>query len=142
MSVARIASKDSEGLAFMCLTRMPALTGSVQGADAGPAIDLDQAVGALAGAAEESAGAVVLEAAREHPAAEACSAEPIVSPSKASTVLPSKLNSIVLARSMRSPGLGAGARSRLRQRPGQAHALDLICGGVAIGLKPPRQPER
>ena len=39
------------------------------GAHARPAVDLDQAVGALAGAAEEPARAVVLEAAREHPTA-------------------------------------------------------------------------
>ncbi len=36
------------------------------GADAGPAIHLDQAVGALAGATEQAARPVVLEAAREH----------------------------------------------------------------------------
>ena len=37
------------------------------GPDPGPAVDLDQAVRALPGAAEQAAGAVVLEAARDHP---------------------------------------------------------------------------
>ena len=39
------------------------------GAHPGPAVDLDEAVRALAGAAHEPARAVVLEASREHPAA-------------------------------------------------------------------------
>ena len=39
----------------------------------------------------------------------AYSAEPIVSPSKASTGLPSKVKLISLARSMRSPGCGPSA---------------------------------
>src|SRR5262249_23866268 len=38
------------------------------GADPGPAVDLDQAVGAMTGAAEQPAGAVVLEAAGDDPA--------------------------------------------------------------------------
>ena len=57
------------GRAFMCSTSIPSRTGSVQARTPGPAVDLDEAVRALAGAAEEAARAVVLEAAREHPLA-------------------------------------------------------------------------
>ena len=110
MSVARIASKDSEGLAFMCLTRMPGLTGSVQARTPGQPSTSTRQLGHCPAQQSSPRGRWYLKLRESTLRPDACSAEPIVSPSKASTVLPSKLNSIVLARLMRSPGLG-GRRS-------------------------------
>ncbi len=110
MSVARIASKRSEGLAFMCFTFMPGLTGSVQARTPGQPSTSTRQLGHWPAQQRRPRGRWYLKLRDSTFCPDACSAEPIVSPSNASTLLPSKLNSIVLARLMRSPGAG-GRRS-------------------------------
>ena len=61
------ASRSSDGQALMCSTCMPVGDRRRARPHRRVAVDLDEAVGALAGAAQEAARAVVLERAREHP---------------------------------------------------------------------------
>ena len=94
----------------MCSTSIPSRDRLGAGAHAGPAVDLDEAVRALAGAAEQAARAVVLEAARERPPAGGVER-------RADRVALERLDRLAVEREADRPSRGRSAR---RAAAGQA----------------------
>ena len=104
MSVTRMTSNSSPGRAFMWRTCMPSVTGSVQARTPGRSPTCTRQFGHWPAQHIRPRRRWYLNERLKVRRPAAKSAEPIVSPSSASTRLPSKLNVIALPRVMRSPG--------------------------------------
>ena len=137
MSVARIASKRSEGRAFMCMTSIPSRTGSVQARTPGQPSTSTRQFGHWPAQQKRPRGRWYLKLRESTRCPAACRAEPIVSPSNASTGLPSKRNETVRPRSIRSPGWGEAAH-----RSGRPTHLTSLVRVSRSARNHARQPER
>jgi len=104
MSTARIASNSSDGDAFMCSTRMPSRTGSVQARTPGAPSTETRQLGHCPAQQSRPRGRWYLKLLEKTRRPPANSAVAIVSPARPRAGLPSKENDTPRERSMRSPG--------------------------------------
>ncbi len=145
-----MTSSSSPGLAFTCSTRMPSLTGSTHARAPGAPSTATMQFGQCPAQQNSPRRRWYLKLRENVRRPAAYSAEPIVSPSNASTGLPSNVKRTTRRRSIRSPGCGANRlmpRRPHRPRPhrsartaarrtrqlGQQH---LVGRGVALGDEP------
>jgi hypothetical protein len=107
-----MTSKSSDGDAFMCSTFMPSRTGSVQARTPGAPSTCTRQLGHCPAQQSSPRWRWYLKLREKVRCPEANRAEPIVSPSRPVTFLPSKLKLTSRERSMRSPSL-SGSRVKI-----------------------------